>query len=48
LGTKPQKFGWLGETGYYITTGFSKQHEREYMFWDAKMPEKAVQEKAID
>jgi len=47
-GTKPQRFGWLGTTGYYITLGFSKEHEREYYFWNINKPDAPIEKTKID
>lgn len=42
LGTKPQRFAWLGSTGYYVTVGFNKNHDREYSLWNASKPEAPI------
>lgn len=38
----------MGDTGYYVTVGFNKSYEREYMFWDSKKPDTPVQTKSLD
>ena len=35
-GAKAQKLVWLGDSSTFLTTGFSKQNERQYAVWDTR------------
>ena len=47
-GTKPQKFGWLGSTGFFISAGFNKNYEREYSFWNIEKVDAPISTNIID
>mmetsp|Transcript_32550 Transcript_32550/g.29399 ORF Transcript_32550/g.29399 Transcript_32550/m.29399 type:complete len:343 (+) Transcript_32550:236-1264(+) len=47
-GPKTQKFNWLNGTPYIFTTGFNTSYEREFMLWDHRKFDQAVQTSMID
>ncbi|CAD8043058.1 unnamed protein product [Paramecium primaurelia] len=47
-GTKPQRFAWLGSTGYFVSVGFNKTQGREFSLWNASNPSEPVSTTQID
>ena len=47
-GSKSVKLTWLGESGTFVTVGFTRQSQRQFKIWDPRSMEKEVHKVDID